>query len=152
MDTKVGPPTYADTTRVAQAFAKAAPERMVWASDWPHPTEKDKPNDAILIDLLAEWVPDEATRNRILVENPAMLYGFRRGLRRRRGRGRGSARATAKTATFVRAAGGGARAERYCAPNCLVRADHRRQNSGVSSSAVWTMTSFDAGSTQTRWP
>ncbi|MFL5166635.1 MAG: amidohydrolase family protein [Microvirga sp.] len=76
MDTKVGPPTYADSTKLAQAFAKAAPQRMVWASDWPHPTEKDKPNDAILIDLLAEWVPDEATRNRILVENPALLYGF----------------------------------------------------------------------------
>jgi predicted TIM-barrel fold metal-dependent hydrolase len=76
MDTKVGPPTYADSTKLAQAFAKAAPQRMVWASDWPHPTEKDKPNDAILFDLLAEWVPDEATRNRILVDNPATLYGF----------------------------------------------------------------------------
>jgi predicted TIM-barrel fold metal-dependent hydrolase len=76
MDTKVGPPTYADSTKLAQAFAKAAPQRMVWASDWPHPTEKDKPNDAILFDLLAEWVPDEATRNRILVDNPAVLYDF----------------------------------------------------------------------------
>ncbi|HEX8164785.1 MAG TPA: amidohydrolase family protein [Beijerinckiaceae bacterium] len=76
MDTKVGPPTYADSTKLAQAFAKAAPQRMVWASDWPHPTEKDKPDDAILFDLLAEWVPDEATRNRILVENPATLYDF----------------------------------------------------------------------------
>jgi D-galactarolactone isomerase len=62
MDTKVGPPTYADSTKLAQAFAKAAPQRMVWASDWPHPTEKDK--------------PDDATRNRILVDNPVALYGF----------------------------------------------------------------------------
>jgi D-galactarolactone isomerase len=76
MDTKVGPPTYADSTKLAQAFAKAAPQRMVWASDWPHPTEKDKPDDAILFDLLTEWVPDQATRNRILVENPVALYGF----------------------------------------------------------------------------
>jgi predicted TIM-barrel fold metal-dependent hydrolase len=77
-DTKVGPPSYADTTAVAKAFAKAAPERMVWGSDWPHPTEKldNKPDDAILFDLLAEWVPDEATRNRILVQNPEALYGF----------------------------------------------------------------------------
>ena len=45
---------------------KAAPERMVWGSDWPHPTEKDKPNDAVLFDLLAEWAPDEAVRNRVL--------------------------------------------------------------------------------------
>ena len=53
---------------IARAYIKAAPERMVWASDWPHPTEKDKPNDAVLFDLLTEWAPDEATRTRILVE------------------------------------------------------------------------------------
>jgi len=78
MDTKVGAPTYADSTRLAQAFVKLAPQRMVWGSDWPHPTEKadDKPNDAILADLLLEWAPDETTRNRILVDNPATLYGF----------------------------------------------------------------------------
>jgi len=78
MDTKVGPPTYADSTKLAQAFVKLAPQRMVWGSDWPHPTQKDddKPNDAILIDLLSEWAPDEATRNRILVDNPATVYGF----------------------------------------------------------------------------
>ena len=78
MDTKVGPPTYADSTKLAQAYVKLAPQRMVWGSDWPHPTAKDddKPNDATLVDLLAEWAPDEATRRRILVENPAELYGF----------------------------------------------------------------------------
>ena len=55
----------------------AAPERMVWGSDWPHPTEAaTKPDDAVLFDLLADWAPDEATRHRILVENPATLYGF----------------------------------------------------------------------------
>ena len=76
LDTKVGPPTYADVTKVAQAFVKAAPGRMVWGSDWPHPTEKDKPDDAVLFDLLADWAPDEATRHRILVTNPEALYGF----------------------------------------------------------------------------
>ena len=75
-DTKVGPPTYSDTVAVARAYIKAAPERMVWASDWPHPTEKDKPDDAVLFGLLAEWAPDEAMRTRILVQNPATLYGF----------------------------------------------------------------------------
>ena len=75
-DTKIGPPTYADATLLAQAFVKAAPERMVWGSDWPHPTEKDKPNDALLFDLLSEWVPDAATRQCILVDNPGTLYGF----------------------------------------------------------------------------
>ena len=75
-DTKVGPPTYSDTVAVAGAYIKAAPERMVWASDWPHPTEKDKPDDAVLFDLLTEWAPEEAMRPRILVQNPATLYGF----------------------------------------------------------------------------
>ncbi len=79
-DTKVGPPTYADSTAVAKAYVKAAPDRLVWGSDWPHPTEQGKPaslpDDAVLFDLLAEWAPDEAVRNRILVDNPAKLYGF----------------------------------------------------------------------------
>lgn len=77
LNTQIGPPTYADATRVAQAFVKAAPERLVWGSDWPHPSEKVKPDDALLFDLLAEWAPDEATRSRILVKNPEALYGFR---------------------------------------------------------------------------
>src|SRR5262245_54864993 len=77
-DTKVGPPTYSDTSAVAQAYAKAMPERCVWGSDWPHPTEQSKqlPDDAVLFDLLLVWVPDETTRTRILVDNPAILYDF----------------------------------------------------------------------------
>ena len=68
---------YTGTTAVARAFVAGAPERMVWGSDWPHPTERDaKPDDAVLLDRLAEWAPDEATRLRILVDNPAALYGF----------------------------------------------------------------------------
>lgn len=78
MDTNAAAPTYADKTAVAQAYIKAAPERVVWGSDWPHPTEKPehKPDDAALFDLLAEWAPDEAQRRRILVTNPEALYGF----------------------------------------------------------------------------
>ena len=76
LNTQIGPPTYADATRIAQAFVKAAPERLVWGSDWPHPTENNKPDDALLFDLLAAWAPDEKTRNRILVTNPEVLYGF----------------------------------------------------------------------------
>jgi D-galactarolactone isomerase len=78
MDTNVGHPTFADKHAVAQAYIKAAPERVVWGSDWPHPTEKPehKPNDAALFDLLTEWAPDEAQRRRILVSNPEALYGF----------------------------------------------------------------------------
>jgi predicted TIM-barrel fold metal-dependent hydrolase len=78
LDTKVGPPTYADRAPVAKAYIKAAPERLVWGTDWPHPTAPDnkKPDDAILFDLLTAWTPDEKLRHRILVENPANLYGF----------------------------------------------------------------------------
>ena len=77
-DTKVGPPGYSDASAVARAFAAAAPSRMVWGSDWPHPTEKldNKPDDAVLLDLLTDWVPDEAMRKRVLVDNPAELYDF----------------------------------------------------------------------------
>ena len=80
-DTKVGPPTYADSVAVARAYVKAAPERMVWGSDWPHPTEPldHKPDDALLFDLVSQWAPDAATRHRILVENPATLYDFPKG-------------------------------------------------------------------------
>ena len=79
LNTQLGPPAYADATRIAQAFVKAAPQRLVWGSDWPHPTEKNKPDDALLFDLLATWAPDEAVRNRILVTNPEVLYGFAKG-------------------------------------------------------------------------
>ena len=78
MDTNSGAPGYADKVAVAQAYIKIAPERVVWGSDWPHPTEKPehKPNDATLFDLITAWAPDEAQRQRILVSNPAALYGF----------------------------------------------------------------------------
>jgi len=80
-DTKVGPPTYSDSSAVARAYAKAYPERCVWGSDWPHPTEQQKgvPDDAVLFDLLSDWVPDEKVRHRVLVENPAVLYDFPKG-------------------------------------------------------------------------
>lgn len=79
-DTKAGPPGYADTVPVARAFAAAAPTRCVWGTDWPHPTESqsNKPDDALLLDLLPTFVPDEGARTRILVDNPAELYDFPR--------------------------------------------------------------------------
>jgi len=77
-NSKVGPPAYPEATRIAQAFVKAAPQRLVWGSDWPHPglPDNNKPDDALLFDLMSEWAPDAATRDRILVDNPATLYGF----------------------------------------------------------------------------
>ncbi len=80
LDTKVGPPRYADLKSVARAFLEYAPQRCVWGSDWPHPTEPhSKPDDAVLFDLLQEWALEEATRHKVLVSNPAELYGFREG-------------------------------------------------------------------------
>jgi D-galactarolactone isomerase len=75
-DSKLGPP-YTDSSEVARAYVQAAPERVLWGTDWPHPTQRDtKPDDALLIDLLAEWASDGGTRQRILVDNPAELFGF----------------------------------------------------------------------------
>ena len=77
-NSKVGPPSYPEATKIAIAFVKAAPERLVWGSDWPHPglPNNNKPDDALLFDLMSEWAPNEAVRNRILVQNPETLYGF----------------------------------------------------------------------------
>ena len=71
---------YDDVDEVACKLASTAPERMVWGTDWPHVMIKKKmPNDADLSDLLERWVPDIRTRTRILVDNPAELYGFEPG-------------------------------------------------------------------------
>ena len=68
---------YADVTPFVHALVAAAPERMVWASDWPHTTlTKAMPNDGDLVDLLPAWIPAAAARQKILVDNPARLYGF----------------------------------------------------------------------------
>jgi D-galactarolactone isomerase len=75
-NTTDGPPGYADIVGLGQTLVKAAPQRLVWGSNWPHPNEPKKPDDALLFDLMARWAPDEATRHRILVENPATLYDF----------------------------------------------------------------------------
>jgi 2-pyrone-4,6-dicarboxylate lactonase len=68
---------YPDVTDMAKAAIAAAPDRVVWGSDWPHVMQvKPMPNDGDLLDALAEWAPDAAQRKRILVDNPARLYGF----------------------------------------------------------------------------
>jgi D-galactarolactone isomerase len=74
--TKAGPPSYADSSALARAYVEIAPERVIWGSNWPHPGEDPKPDDALLLDLLLAWAPDERVRHRILVENPAVLYDF----------------------------------------------------------------------------
>ena len=68
---------YADVTPFAHALIDAAPERVIWGTDWPHVMVKSAmPNDGALCDLLLDWVPDETIRRKVLVDNPAKLYDF----------------------------------------------------------------------------
>lgn len=68
---------YADVAPLARALVARRPDRIVWGTDWPHPIcPVAMPNDGDLADHLAEWIPDEPTRRRVLVDNPAVLYGF----------------------------------------------------------------------------
>jgi len=69
-------PKFEDVTPFVRALVEAAPGRCVWGTDWPHPNVKYMPNDGDLADMLGDWVPDEALRNRILADNAARLYDF----------------------------------------------------------------------------
>jgi predicted TIM-barrel fold metal-dependent hydrolase len=72
-----GSPPYSDTIPFAQKLVAANPDRCIWGSDWPHVANWDvMMGVSDLLDLLAEWVPDETTRNRILTNNPQKLFGF----------------------------------------------------------------------------
>ena len=75
---KTGAPKYEDVSKLARALVKHAPQRMLWASNWPHPSARKPapPDDADLLDLLLDWAPDEAARRKILSDNPAELYAF----------------------------------------------------------------------------
>ncbi len=68
-----GPPFH-DAVPFAQALIAAAPDRVLWGTDWPHPNVKHMPNDGGLVDLFGLYAPDEATRKRIAVDNPTRLY------------------------------------------------------------------------------
>jgi D-galactarolactone isomerase len=75
---KTGAPKYEDVGRLAKALVKRAPERMLWASNWPHPSVRPKvPDDVELLELLLDWAPEDKTRKQILSDNPAELYGFK---------------------------------------------------------------------------
>jgi len=71
---------FKDTIPFGRAIVEAAPDRVLWGSDWPHGNTFDPgtvPNDGALLDLLAQIVPDPTAHRRILVDNPARLYGFK---------------------------------------------------------------------------
>jgi predicted TIM-barrel fold metal-dependent hydrolase len=70
---------YDDVASMARGYIEAAPDRCVWGTDWPHPSLFDAthmPDDGQLLDLLGEWAPSDELRRKILVDNPARLYGF----------------------------------------------------------------------------
>ncbi|MBN3778134.1 amidohydrolase family protein [Burkholderia sp. Ac-20345] len=68
--------TFEDVAPVARALIEDAPDRMLWGSDWPHVSLQRVPDTGRLLNLLHAWAPDAETRRRILVTNPARLYGF----------------------------------------------------------------------------
>ena len=71
-----GPP-FTDAVPFAQALLEVAPDRVIWGTDWPHPNiSRHMPNDGDLVDLVPMFAPDEALQNKVLVDNPARLYGF----------------------------------------------------------------------------
>jgi D-galactarolactone isomerase len=67
---------YRAVTRLVHALVDHAPDRMLWATNWPHPGQEDPPSLADLSRLAFEWMPDASVRQRILVDNPAQLYHF----------------------------------------------------------------------------
>lgn len=72
-----GPP-FSDAVPFARACIEAAPDRVVWGTDWPHPNVRIMPNDGDLVDLIPKMAPDADMQRKLLVENPARLYGFDR--------------------------------------------------------------------------
>lgn len=75
LNTRTGEP-WDDAAQVARAIAAYAPERVVWGSDFPHVTEREKPDELTLAGLIPRWLPTERARRLALVENPEELYGF----------------------------------------------------------------------------
>ncbi|CAN7744272.1 amidohydrolase family protein [Variovorax sp. LjRoot130] len=77
MRSREGAPAYRDAQALGCALVQAAPQRMVWGSDWPHTTEASgSVDDADLVNVLRGWCGDDGVMDRILIDNPARLYGF----------------------------------------------------------------------------
>ena len=75
---KTGAPAYADAAASAKELIRAAPERMLFGTNWPHPSlQANLPDDATLLDLVNKWAGSAAVRQGILVDNAARVYGFR---------------------------------------------------------------------------
>jgi D-galactarolactone isomerase len=74
-----GHPDYPEVARLVQRLVQEFPERCLWASDWPHVSEPTLLPDDELATTFLSWLGDDALRQRILVDNPARLYGFSSG-------------------------------------------------------------------------
>ncbi|MFO1413002.1 MAG: amidohydrolase family protein [Burkholderiales bacterium] len=70
-----GPPFH-DAVPFARALIEAAPDRVLWGTDWPHPNVKVMPNDGALVDLIPLYAPEPAQQHKLLVANPERLYRF----------------------------------------------------------------------------
>ncbi|MFZ4285718.1 amidohydrolase family protein [Variovorax sp. HJSM1_2] len=75
---KTGAPDYADVSLLARTLAQRFPERCLWASNWPHPNRQPLPSDTALLGLLQNWAASAEVREKILLSNPAEIYGFAR--------------------------------------------------------------------------
>lgn len=73
---RIAMPPYAEAVPIAQAIIATAPDRVLWGTDFPHPNPTHEADEADLVDLLPQFTSDAALRQKILVENPARLYGF----------------------------------------------------------------------------
>lgn len=68
---------YTDVVPIASLLARHAPERVLWGSDWPHVNlTAPMPNDGDLVDLITQIAPDDSIRRKMMVDNPAELFGF----------------------------------------------------------------------------
>jgi predicted TIM-barrel fold metal-dependent hydrolase len=73
---RISMPPYAEAVPIARTLVEAAPERVLWGTDFPHPNATHEADEADLVDLVPQFAPDPLAQERLLVDNPARLYGF----------------------------------------------------------------------------
>ena len=73
---RISLPPYAEAVPIAHALVEAAPDRVLWGTDFPHPNATHEADEADLVDLVPQYAPDALAQRRLLVDNPARLYGF----------------------------------------------------------------------------
>ena len=74
---RIAMPPYAAAVPIARALVEALPTRVLWGTDFPHPNATHAADEADLVDLVAQFAPTAVAQRRLLVDNPARLYGFK---------------------------------------------------------------------------